>query len=119
MDVFRARAGGHPAHAAGKLDLAVASGLVVAIGQDGVRGILADAFGSAAAMTTVEALMLSLRSRGVQALGEPNTMRRMFELDDTQLREVAIRLQKLKPEIALAWAPDDIEVLIAARRHLK
>jgi len=31
---------------------------------------------------TVEALMFSLRSRGVQALEEPNTMRRLGELND-------------------------------------
>jgi hypothetical protein len=72
-----------------------------------------------AAPTTVEALILGLRSRGVQALGEPDTLRRLAALNESQLREVAVRLQKLKPEIAQAWAPDDVEVLIAARGRLK
>jgi len=44
--------------------------------------------------------MFSLRSRGVQALGEPDVLRRLAQLDDAQAREIAIRLQKLKPHIA-------------------
>ena len=68
-----------------------------------------------AATATVEALMFALRSRGVQALTEPDTARRLAQLDDAQLREIAVRLQKLKPHIAPAWAPGDVEVLIAVR----
>jgi hypothetical protein len=71
------------------------------------------------AQTRIEALMLSLRSRGVQALGEPDALRRLGDLNHSQLRRVAVRLQKLTPEIARAWQPEDIEVLIAARRRLK
>jgi hypothetical protein len=68
---------------------------------------------------TTEALMFSLRERGVQTLSEPDTQRRLSELNDAQLREVAVRLQKLKAKIARAWTPKDVAVLIAARRRLK
>jgi hypothetical protein len=72
-----------------------------------------------AAPTTMEALMLGLHSRGVQALGEPDTLRRLSELNDTQLREVAVRLQKLRPEIAQPWVSEDVEVLLAAWSRLQ
>jgi hypothetical protein len=62
--------------------------------------------------STVEALMFSLRSRGVQALGEPDVLRRLTQLDDTQARDIAIRLQKFNPHIASAWTPEDVQVLI-------
>jgi hypothetical protein len=68
-----------------------------------------------AAASTTEALMFSLRSRGVQALGEPDVVHRLAQVNDAQLREVAVRLQKLKPHIAPAWAPKDVEVLLAVR----
>jgi hypothetical protein len=68
---------------------------------------------------TTEALMFSLRERGVQTLSEPDTQRRLSELNDAQLREVAVRLQKLKAKIARAWTPKDVAVLIAARGRLK
>jgi hypothetical protein len=71
-----------------------------------------------AAPATVEALMFSLRSRGVGALGESDTRRRLSELNAAQLREIALRLRKLKPKIARAWSPKEVEVLIAARRRL-
>jgi hypothetical protein len=67
---------------------------------------------SGAAASTVEALMFSLRSRGVQALGEPDVLRRVAQLDDAQARKIAIRLQKLKPHIASAWVPEDVQVLL-------
>jgi hypothetical protein len=73
---------------------------------------------SGAAASTVEALMLALRSRGVQALGEPDVVHRLAQVNDAQLREVAVRLQKLKPHIASAWAPEDVEVLIAVRSNV-
>jgi hypothetical protein len=71
-----------------------------------------------APQTTVEALMFSLRSRGVGTLGESDTRRRLSELNAAQLREVALRLRKLKPKIVRAWSPKEVEVLIAARRRL-
>jgi hypothetical protein len=59
--------------------------------------------------------MLSLRSRGMRALGEPDVVRRLAQLDDVQLREVAVRLLKLKPHIAPVWTPEDVEVLFTVR----
>jgi hypothetical protein len=68
-----------------------------------------------AAPTTVEALMYSLRSRGTAALSEPNCQRRLSELNERQLYEVAVRLQKLKPNIAPAWGSDQIKKLFEAK----
>ncbi len=62
----------------------------------------------------VEALMFSLRS-GVAALSRPETLRRLATLSDAQLREVAVLVQKFKPEIAQPWTPQDVEVLITVR----
>ena len=67
------------------------------------------------APTTVEALMYSLR-RGTDALSNPDTLVRLAELDDQQLREVMVRLQKLKPEIAREWTSKQVEILAAVRR---
>jgi len=64
---------------------------------------------------TVEALMYSLRSRGVKALEESATKRRLSELSNAQVIEVGDRLQKLKPEIARAWSAEEIKVLLQAR----
>jgi hypothetical protein len=71
-----------------------------------------------AAPTTVEALMYSLRERGEKALAEPDCQRRLSELKEGQLREVAVRLQKLLPEIAAAWTPEQVETLIAVWEKL-
>jgi hypothetical protein len=68
-----------------------------------------------AASSTIEALMLGLRERGTAALQEPKVLRRLSQLDDQQLRDVAVRLQKLKPHIAPAWTPGEIAVLFAVR----
>ena len=69
------------------------------------------------AYSTIEALMFSLR-RGPDALADPNTLRRLAELDERQLLAVMVRLQKFKPEIAPAWTPAQVEVLAAVRRKL-
>ena len=61
--------------------------------------------------------MFSLR-RGPDALADPNTLRRLAELDERQLLAVMVRLQKFKPEIAPAWTPEQVEVLAAVRRKL-
>jgi hypothetical protein len=71
-----------------------------------------------AATSTVETLMFSLRA-GVTALGKPDTLRRLSELSDTQLRDVAVRLQKFTAEIARPWPPEDIEVLLATRSKIR
>jgi hypothetical protein len=69
--------------------------------------------------TTIEALMLGLRERGVAALKEPDTQRRLAELSKGQLVEVATRLQKLKPEIARAWTDNEVKTLIRFRKGLR
>jgi hypothetical protein len=67
-----------------------------------------------AAQSTVEALMYSLRERGTKALEEPDTKRRITQLSEQQLHEVGGRLQRLKPEIAKPWSPDEVRLLLAA-----
>jgi hypothetical protein len=64
-----------------------------------------------AAPTTVEALMYSLR-RGVEALRDPNTLRRLGQLDEAQAREAAGRVRKFMPHIAPAWEVDEVEALL-------
>jgi len=71
-----------------------------------------------AAVSTVKALMFGLRERGVKALDEPDTRRRLVQLDDSQTLEVAGRLQRLKPEIAPAWSADEVEQLLQLRETL-
>jgi hypothetical protein len=65
---------------------------------------------------TVEALMYSLRERGVAGLKEGQTMRRLSELDDRQLIEVGERLQRLK--IGHRWTEDEVEGLVRLREDL-
>jgi hypothetical protein len=67
-----------------------------------------------APQATVEALLFSLRD-GIAALGQSETVHRLSELSPAQLREVAVRVQKFKPEISQPWASEDVEVLLAAR----
>ena len=62
--------------------------------------------------STVEAVMFSLRERGTKALEEPATKRRLSELSDQQLHEICGRLQRLN--IAPAWAPEQITILVDA-----
>ena len=76
-------------------------------------------FNGRAAASTVEALMFSLRERGVQALDEPDTRQRLSQLSDDQLAEVGTRLQRLKPEIARAWSGDDVEALMRLRETFR
>jgi hypothetical protein len=70
-----------------------------------------------AADSTVEALMFSFRA-GINAIGHAETLRRLSQLDDAQIREVAVRVQKFKAHIAPAWTPQDVEVLITARSKI-
>jgi hypothetical protein len=65
--------------------------------------------------STVEALMYSLRERGLSALREANTQRRLAQLNDEQLIQIGNRLQRLKPEIARPWTPDEIKELMRSR----
>ena len=70
-----------------------------------------------AAQSTVDAIMFSLRD-GVRALSRPDTLRRLSELDDLQLREVVVRLLQFKTEIAEPWTPEGVGILLAVRRKL-
>jgi hypothetical protein len=70
------------------------------------------------AASTVEALVYSLR-RGVDALAEPQTARRLAELSDDQLLAVGERLRRLQREIARAWSGDEVAVLMQLRERLK
>jgi len=63
-----------------------------------------------APQATVEALIFSLRKRGVQALKEPATLRRLSEINEAQSLEVAERVRKFKPNFAPAWDPDGPDV---------
>ena len=65
-----------------------------------------------AAASTIEALMFSLRAGGA-ALACPQARRRLAELTETQLHEVCARLQKIDPNIARAWTPIEVELLVA------
>jgi len=73
---------------------------------------------NAAPKPTVEAPMYSLRERGVRALEEPNTLRRLSELSEAQIKEVCRRIQNFKPEIERPWSPDDVATLIVKWRKL-
>jgi hypothetical protein len=66
---------------------------------------------------TVDALVYSLR-RGIAELTEPDTLRRLSELDKAQLKAICRRLQNFKPEIAPPWSPKDVAALIAKWREL-
>jgi hypothetical protein len=68
-----------------------------------------------AADSTVEALMFSLRGRGVRALAEPDTKRRLAELSDEQVIEVGARLRTLEPTIAKPWSVDEVSILMQAQ----
>jgi hypothetical protein len=64
---------------------------------------------------TVEALVFGLRERGIKALEESATKRRLSEIGDDQVIEVGDRLQRLRPKIARAWTAAEVETLFQAR----
>ena len=70
-----------------------------------------------AAASTVEALLYSLRAGGA-TLACPHARRRLAELSETQLHEVCARLQKIDPNIARAWTPIEVELLVAVWNDL-
>src|SRR5262249_3194500 len=69
-----------------------------------------------AAVSTVEALMLGLRQRGVKALREAAVQRRLSELGDQQVITVGNRLLRLKPEISRAWTAAEVQELFKVRQ---
>jgi hypothetical protein len=70
---------------------------------------------SGALAVTVEALMGSLRTRRTLALEEPDTRRRISQLADEQVVEVADRLQKLPLEEP--WSDEEIDQFFIARNQ--
>jgi hypothetical protein len=71
-----------------------------------------------AAASTIEALMFSLRAGGA-ALDCPQARRRLAELTEAQLHEVCARLQKIDFNIARAWTPTEVELLVAVWSDLR
>ena len=67
--------------------------------------------------STLEAVMYPLRG-GTKVLSRPDVLQRLSELSDKQLREVLVRLQKFKPEIAPAWKPEELQQLIRTKKDL-
>jgi hypothetical protein len=66
----------------------------------------------------VEAVMFSLR-RGVDELTKPDTLRRLAQFDENQVKEVCRRVQAFKPEIAKAWTAEEAAALESIWRHSK
>jgi hypothetical protein len=69
-------------------------------------------FEGRAAQSTVEALMLGLRERGVAALKEPPVQQRLDALSEPQLHEVCARLQHLDSKSARPWTADEVVRLV-------
>ena len=69
------------------------------------------------AASTVEALLYSLRAGGA-ALDCRHARRRLAELTEAQLHEVCARFQKIDPNIAPAWTPIEVELLVAVWNDL-
>src|SRR5262249_43179053 len=65
-----------------------------------------------AAASTVEALMLALRERGVAALAEGPVRQRLVQLDEEQIVKAGDRLQALQPGGARAGAPAEEQQLL-------
>ena len=98
------------------------NGLVNELGQDAVQAIMAAAFAPVQAASppqpkppparrvTLEALMYSLNARGMAALAESDTQRRLAQMNDAQLTEIVRRL--LVPRFSKPWSQRDVERLI-------
>jgi hypothetical protein len=111
----RQRSGGKPPQPPDPLLLAL---LDPAISLEQAQRRLLEGRRGGAAASTVEALVYSLR-RGVDALAEPDTARRLAELSDDLLLAVGERLRRLQPEIARTWSGDEVAVLMQLRERLK
>jgi hypothetical protein len=73
---------------------------------------------SGAAYWTVEALVFALRD-GLDAMKHPSNQRRLGELSDKQMKEVAERVQRFMPRIAPAWKSADVEALLSLWSKLR
>jgi hypothetical protein len=71
-----------------------------------------------AAGSTVKALVFGLRD-GIDALKDRSNQRRLGELSDAQMGEVAECVQKFLPHIAPAWKPADVEALLTLWSKLR
>jgi hypothetical protein len=86
--------------------------------QQAEREINAPWRSQGAAAATVDALVFELR-RGLHAIKHPDNQRRLSELNDEQMREVAARMQILMPHIAPAWQSADVAALISLWSKLR
>ena len=73
-----------------------------------IAGRCTDQRGPRAAASTVKALAFQLRN-GVDALRDPSTLRRLSDLSERQMRDLADHLGIWRWR---RWSPDEIEVLI-------
>lgn len=71
-----------------------------------------------AAASTIEALVFALRD-GLDAVKNPNNQRRLGQLNDKQMQEVAARVQGFMPRIAPAWKPVNVQALLALWSKLR
>jgi hypothetical protein len=64
-----------------------------------------------AAQSTMDAVLYSLRG-GIAVLTRDDVQHRLTVIDETQLREMIVLLQKCDGRIAPRWSDDDIEKLV-------
>jgi hypothetical protein len=70
------------------------------------------------AVSVVDALVFGLRD-GIDALKDRSNQRRLGELSDAQMGEVAARVQRFMPHIAPAWQPADVQALLSLWSRLR
>lgn len=68
---------------------------------------------AAAAASTIDALMYSLR-KGIVALSRDDVQQRLVALDEQQMRDVCAQLLKRNSDVTKSWKPDEIEHLVIA-----
>jgi hypothetical protein len=120
-------------------EFAEQSGLVAAIGQDAVQAIMANEFRPIRERewqaeraeqavpkrktppTTIEALMYSLRERGLACLSETDTRDRLRRCDGLEMQEICGRLSNFQERTKGRhpdWPKADIDKLIVAWREV-
>ena len=70
------------------------------------------------AASVVDALVFGLRDE-IDALKDRSNQRRLRELSDAQMGEVAAPVQKFMPHIAPAWKPTDVQALLSLWSELR
>jgi hypothetical protein len=86
--------------------------------QQAEREINAHCRSQGAAAATVDALVFVLR-RGLDAIKHPDNQRRLRELSDAQMHEVAVRVQNFMSHVAPAWQSADVAALISLWSKLR